>query len=584
MGEKLPVDSASLAQLFAQLSHEQFRQTPELATLFGFDIGENADLRGRIADASLSGRDAARAAIRDQLRRLEAFPRQDLGESDRMSLDVVQYARRAAAEMMEFRFGSDMMTLHHSPYAVSQLHGAYQLMSTILAELQPVRDRQDAEWYLSRLAAFGERIDDETERVRHDAALGVAAPDFILDLTLAKLRRALAPAEQPTVLSALAKRVAALGLGGTYLSDAGKIYGETVLPALRRQFEALERQRAGAAHDAGCWRFEEGRAFYEAALRFATTTRLSPGEVHAFGVEQANAIASRLDGLLRRQGMTQGTIGERLAALARDPAQIFPDTDAGREQIIAYGNACLTTVRARLPKVFHRLPPCDFEVRRMVAQVEAGGPPAAAAAPAADGSRPGVVYLNLHDTAKVPRYSIPAMIHHEALPGHQLEGGLSLTNRGVPPIRRTLLFSGFGEGWALYAEQLADELGVYQDDPFGQIGYLQFQLFRASRCVVDTGIHAMGWSRERAVRYLVEQDGDPAGLAASEVDRYCVMIGQSCSYKLGQAAFVQLRDKAKATLGERFNIKAFHEAVLSNGHLPLDILRVEGDEWIASLS
>lgn len=583
MSGKQPEDSSALEKLFSQLLKEQFQRTPELATLFGFDVAENADLRGRIADASISGRDAARAEIRDQLRRLQAFPRQNLGKSDRMSLDVVTYARRAAAEMMEFPFGSSMMALHYSPYVVSQFDGAYQLMSTILGEVQPVRDRHDADCYLSRLLAFGERMDKETERIRHDAGLGVAPPDFILDSTLAKMKRALAPGEQATVVSTLAKRVEASGLGGNYVSNARKIYDETVLPALHRQFEVLERQRTGAVHDAGCWRFRDGPAFYEAALRAATTTRLSPSEVHAFGLEQAREISSRVDALLKQQGMTHGSIGERLASLSRDPAHVFPNTDEGREEIIAYGNACLAVIRARLPEVFHRLPPCDFTVRRMAVQVEAGGPPAAAGAPAADGSRPGVVYLNLQDTAKVPKYSIPAMMHHEALPGHQLESGLSLTNIKVPPIRRTMLFSGFGEGWALYAEQLADELGVYEGDPFGQIGYLQFQLFRANRCVVDTGIHAMGWSRERAVQYLIEQDGDPAGLAASEVDRYCVMIGQACTYKVGQSAFVQLRDKAKATLGDRFDIKDFHDFALSNGHLPLDILRQTGEEWISSL-
>lgn len=584
MPERAAIESPDLEKLFSEVLNEQFRQTPELATLFGFDVAGNADLRARIADVSMRGRDAAKAAIREQLRRLEAFPKESLGKADRVSLDVVTYGRRAAAEMTEFRFGSNMMALHYSPYVVSQVDGAYQLMSTILGELQPVRDHHDAEHYLARLGAFGKRIDDETARVRQDAQLGVAPPDFILDLTLSKMKRALVPAEQSIVVSALAKRAEASGLSERYVSDAKKLYDERVLPALHRQFEVLERQRIGATHDAGCWRFREGQAFYETALRVATTTRLSPGEIHAFGVEQAKLTSSRLDGLLKRQGMTRGSIGERIATLSKDPAQIFPNTDEGRVQIIAYGDACLAAIRARLPEVFHRLPPLDFEVRRMALQAEAGGPPAAAGAPTADGSRPGVVYLNLRDTAKVPKYSIPAMIHHEAVPGHQLEGGLSLTNTSVPLIRRIMLFSGFGEGWAVYAEQLADELGVYEDDPFGQIGYLQFQLFRANRCVVDTGIHAMGWSRERAVQYLTEQDGDPAGLAASEVDRYCVMVGQSCSYKLGQAVFVQLRDKARAVLGDRFDIKEFHDVVLSNGHLPLDILRVRGEEWISSPS
>jgi uncharacterized protein (DUF885 family) len=228
------------------------------------------------------------------------------------------------------------------------------------------------------------------------------------------------------------------------------------------------------------------------------------------------------------------------------------------------------------------MPPYRFEVRRVPPQTEAGAASAFSQAASIDGKRPGLVFFNLHDSAEWPKFCLATTVYHEGLPGHQFEGGLALSNQNLPLIRKTGGFSGYGEGWALYAEQLADELGMYDDDPLGRLGYLKFQLFRANRCVVDTGIHTLRWSREQAIRHFVEQEGEAPGFAAREVERYCVSVGQACSYKLGHSVFTALRENAKAKLGPRFDIKAFHDAVLGTGRVPLDILQQVGDRWLAS--
>jgi uncharacterized protein (DUF885 family) len=215
-------------------------------------------------------------------------------------------------------------------------------------------------------------------------------------------------------------------------------------------------------------------------------------------------------------------------------------------------------------------------------QTEAGAASAFSQAPAIDGSRPGLVYFNLHDSAEWPKFCLATTVFHEGLPGHQFEGGLALSNPGLPMIRKTGGFSGYGEGWALYAEQVADEIGMYDDDPLGRIGYLKFQLFRANRCVVDTGIHHLRWSRERAIKHFVDQDGEAVGFATREVERYCATPGQACSYKLGHTMFNAIRTKAKAELGDRYDIKDFHEAVLNCGRVPLEILQQVGADWIAA--
>jgi uncharacterized protein (DUF885 family) len=410
----------------------------------------------------------------------------------------------------------------------------------------------------------------------------VTPPDFILDLALEQLGKTrTATPDGSLLVTSIARRAAAKGLGDHYAADAARLYVEKIAPALDRQIAEAKRLRAGAVHDAGVWRLPDGAAFYEAALRDTTTTRYSPEEVHKLGLDQAREIGARVDALLKARGLTTGPLGARLKALYADPAQIYPNTDAGKAEAIAYCNSRLAQIRPLLPNAFHRLPPYQFEVRRVPPQTEAGAASAFSQGPAIDGSRPGLVYINLRDTAEWPKFSLATVIFHEGLPGHQLEGGLALSNPNLSLLRKSMGFSAYAEGWALYAEQLADELGAYDADPLSRIGYLKFQLFRANRCVVDTGIHAMRWSREQAIAWFVEQEGEAPGFAAREVERYCTNPGQACSYKLGHTAIVGLREKAKAALGAKFDIKDFHDAVLANGRVPLEVLERATGDWLA---
>lgn len=572
--------SPQLAALFDALFQEGLRESPEGATQLGLDKGANADLRGQLSGADDAARARSRALTQSQLKRLEAFPRDGLSDADRLNLDVVTYTRRSQADVQRFDFGGS--AFGPSPYVVSQLSGSYQSVPDFMDTKHPIETKADADAYLARLGDFAERLDDETARLKHDVALGVVPPDFILDLTIAQMQALQGPATEAVVVKSIARRAAAKGLGDSYARDAEAIQAQKIGPALDRQLAAVKAVRAAAGHDAGIWRFKDGPAFYETALHNTTTTRLSPAEVHKFGLDQAKMISSRLDALLKAQGMTKGTVGERMAALYKDPAQLYPNTDEGKAQAIAYCNARLAAIRSRLPQAFNRIPHYQFEVRRVPPQTEAGAASAFSQRPSLDGKRPGLVYFNLRDSAEWPKFCLATTVYHEGLPGHQFEGGLALSNQDLPLIRKVGGFSGYGEGWALYAEQLADEIGMYDDDPLGRLGYLKFQLFRANRCVVDTGIHTLKWSREQAIRHFVEQDGEAPGFAAREVERYCVSVGQACSYKLGHSVFTGLREKAKAKMGPRFDIKAFHDAVLAPGRVPLDILQQVGDRWIAA--
>ena len=383
-------------------------------------------------------------------------------------------------------------------------------------------------------------------------------------------------------MTSLRRRAEEKGLAARYGEEAAHIYDEAVVPRPRSADRRRARRlRALATHDAGVGRLKQGPAFYAAALRATTTTALTPDQVHQLGLDQAAEISGRLDGLLKARGLTQGAVGERIAALYRDPAGLFADTDEGKAAAIAYCNDRLAAIRPRLPTRFKRLPPYAFEVRRVPPATEAGAATAYSQPPALDGSRPGLVYFNLHDTAEWPKWTLPTVVFHEGLPGHQLEGGLALSNTSLPLIRKTIGFSGYAEGWALYAEQLADEMGMYDDDPLGRIGFLKAQLFRAGRCVVDTGIHHLGWSREKAIAFFIDLEGDAPGLATREVERYCATPGQACSYKIGHTVWTRARQRAIAALGARYDIKDFHEAGLACGRVPLDVLDDVIDGWIA---
>jgi uncharacterized protein (DUF885 family) len=576
----LAAGNPQLAALFDTFFKEGLKERPESATQLGLDKGANAGLKAKLDDPSTAGRAAAKALNADQLRRLQTIDRSKLTGPDRLNYDVVLYTRQSTARTQSFDFGGSAFS--PSAYVLSQLTGSYQSTPEFLDTKHTVNTAEDADAYLSRLSAFGDQLNADTERLSHDVGLGIVPPDFILDLTLDQLSKIVTPADKALVVTSIARRAAEKGLGEHYGQDAAKIYNEKVFPALERQLAAIRAQRATAVHDAGVWRFKDGPAFYEAALHSTTTTKYSPEEVHKIGLEQGKEISARIDGLLKKEGLTQGSIAERIKHLYADPKQLFANTDAGKVEAIAYCNRRLDEIRPRLPSVFKRVPPYKFEVRRVPPQTEAGAASAFSQGPAIDGSRPGIVYFNLHDSAEWPRFCLSTTIFHEGLPGHQLEGGLALSNADLPLIRKSTSFSGYGEGWALYAEQLADEIGMYDDDPLGRIGYLKFQLFRANRCVVDTGIHHMRWSREQAIARFVENEGEAPGFAAREVERYCATPGQACSYKLGHTTIVNLRTRAKAALGGKFDIKDFHEAVLSCGRVPLDILDQVGADWIAA--
>ena len=323
-----------------------------------------------------------------------------------------------------------------------------------------------------------------------------------------------------------------------------------------------------------------GRDFYAAALRFETTTTLSPDESHRIGLDRVEALNADLDIALRLIGLTEGPVGARLAALTADPRHRYEDSDEGRAQLIADIEARVSRVLERAPQWFGRLPQAPLEVRRVPPFAEDAMPGAYYEAPSLSGDAPGIYYVNLRSLSEMTRIDLPTQDYHEAVPGHHFQIALAQEQRDHPLLRRMMSFNVYSEGWELYAEQLADELGFNDGDPIARIGYLRWQLWRAARLVVDTGLHARGWSRQQAIDYLIETTGDAPGVIVTEVDRYIVWPGQACGYELGRREIDRLRERARNALGPDFDLRGFHDAVLLNGETPLAVLdRVVG-EWI----
>lgn len=569
-------EDARLRALLDAFWEEDLDAAPELATSLGLDTGARAGQRARLTDQSRGAREAWVAEHRKRLGRLAAIDAGKLSPAARVDRDVVAYAYAEVADGgAKYRFGegpAGFSYAPYSPYVVSQLSGAYQSVPDFLDSNHPVKTAADAEAYLARLEAFPAALDANTANLKTDAAGGVLPPDFALDATLGQLGRLrAAPPEASGLAASLADRARAAGIAGDWRARAAGIVADKVYPALDRQIAALTALRPTATHDAGIWKIPDGEAFYADALAFQTTTRRSPADTHAVGLQQVAELNARIDALLKAQGLTTGTVGERLTALNKRPDQLYPNTDAGRAELIKALNEQTEAMRAKMPLAFQTLPKAPVEIVRVPPEIQDGAPNGYATPPTLDGSRPGRFYINLKDTAEWPKYTLPSLTYHEALPGHQWEGAIALMS-DAPMLRKVSIgFAAYGEGWALYAEQLADELGAYEGDPLGKIGFLQSLQFRAVRIVVDTGMHAMKWSREKATDYMVEMTGMPRTRVQREIDRYCIWPGQACSYKVGHTEWVRIREEAKARAGAKFDLKAFHD-VLRNGGMPLVVL------------
>jgi len=581
-----PADAAAKA-LFDKISDQVLVRHPEAATGLGLDTGARAGLKSKWSDASWAAVVEENAWAARELKVLQAMPDAGLSHQNRLIRDTVAYAFDLGREAARFPYGDNTTTSAMSesatPYVVSQQGGAYAGSAEFLDSQHQVANAADADAYLARLSGIARVMEQETDRVRKDAGLGVIAPDFILSNTLGQMDGLLKiPASESRYVTSLAAKVKAKGIAGDYSAPATRIVETQIYPALERQRTLLRANAAKAGHDAGVWRLPDGEAYYGWLLRQGTDTSLTAEQVHQMGLEQNKAIEARMDGLLRKQGITSGTVGERMIALGDDPRFLFPDNDEGRAQIIAYLNELIAAVRPKLASQFTLKLKAPVNVKRVPPDIQDGAGLGYMNTGSLDGSRPSTYYINLKSTKNWPKFSLPTLTYHETIPGHAWQGAY-LTETGDVPLIRNLFggFNSYVEGWALYAEQLGDEMGMYDTDWAGQLGYLQAQRFRAIRLVVDTGLHAKRWTREQAIDWAVTNSGRTRAAMTSEIDRYVGTPGQACGYKVGHTEINRLRDQARQALGGKFDIRGFNDTVVKTGAVPLTVLAKEIDGYVA---
>lgn len=572
-----PAD-AQAAALLESFAQNLIRLTPETATSLGIDKGELAGLRSQLGDRSGIGQQRIAQTIRADLARARAIDTAGLSHSTRTSVEVVRSAYATALEGFMLPYGDVAVGgWRNTPYVVVQNVGAYLDVPRFLDSDHQINNAADAEAYLARLQSYPQQLDNELGRAIMARYKGLIPPDFALDKALEQLKASAVSARKGGgLVESIESRTREKGIAGDWGERARTIVTGEVAPALDRQIAELTLQRGMARSEPGIWARPNGDEYYRWAMKASTTTNMSPEEVHQLGIDTLRALHARMDPILRSIGYTQGGVGARMQALAKDPRYRFADNDKGRADVMAFIQERLALIRAKMPQAFNTLVRGNVEVRRLPPEEEPGAPGAYGGAGSIDGTIPGKFWINLKPGFEHRRYDLPTLTHHEAIPGHVWQG--EYANK-LPLIRTLLSFNAYSEGWALYAEQLADELGVYDDFEVGRLGFLNDTAFRAARLVVDTGLHHKRWTREQARQYFLEAVGDPE---ASEVDRYASWPGQALGYEVGHQEINRQRERARAALGQRFDLKAFNDAVVMGGNVPMDVLAKNVDAYVAA--
>jgi uncharacterized protein (DUF885 family) len=570
---------ADTRALLDELGENLIRLLPETATSLGIDTGARASLRAQLMDRSATGQQRIASQLKSDVGRANALDVSGLSHGMRTSVEVVRSAYATALEGFALPYGDvPVGGWRNTPYVVIQNVGAYVDVPRFLDSDHRIENADDAEAYLARLQSYGKQLDGELGRVRAAREAGLVPPAFLIDKALGQMSLSAKSArEGGALVESIERRTK--NIPGNWAGRARTIAVQEVAPALDRQIAELQAQRSAATNDAGMWARPHGEEYYQWALKASTTTDMTPDQVHEMGRRELQRLHAQMDEGLQGVGYSRGSVAERMKALAKDPKFQFPEGDKGRAEIMAFIQNRLDWIRSQMPRAFNTVVTPNMEVRRLPPEEEPGAPGAYGGAGSIDGKIPGRFWINLRTTDLHSKYSLADLTFHESIPGHIWQGEYT---HDMPLIRQLLAFNAYSEGWGLYAEQLADELGAYEGDPVGRLGYLQSIAFRACRLVVDTGLHAKHWTREQGVQFFVDMNGSNPLEVESEVDRYCSWPGQACGYKVGHSEINSQRERAKTTLGAKFDLKAFNDTVVLGGNVPLDVLAKNVDEYLRS--
>ena len=564
----------SINHFYARVFLEFMLDRPQLLSQmrileqFGFEL-HNDDLDDYSVAATLRRQERLEENLR-MLRRYDP----GTGE-DRLSHEVLSWFLQDLVDGSPWVFHD---------YPVNQNAGFQSALPDFLVTTHHLGDAGDARDYNRRLARIGVAVDQMIDALRYRERRGIMPPRFVIVRVLEQMRELIAPpAAESVLVKHLAESLAALddidaAERAERVAEATRLVEQVVYPAYRRLIDhhaALEPQ---ASTDDGIWKLPDGEACYAHRLRSFTTTDMSAEEIHQIGLREVARIRGEMQAILTELGLPAEDFAAAMEALNADPRLSFPDTEEARREILERYRRIIAEVDGGVDAFLARRPTAKVTVEPVPEFMQATAPAAYCYPPAMDGSRPGVFFVNLRQPTDIRRFDMRTLAYHEAIPGHHLQHAVAMELVGLPFFRRVVPFTAYSEGWALYAEQLAAELG-YEADPYDRLGFLTAQIFRAVRLVVDTGIHHQRWTREQAIDYMAANTGMPESEVIAEVERYIVDPGQACAYMVGFLELMRLRDEARAALGDEFDLREFHRVVLGQGALPLELLRDVVEQW-----
>lgn len=581
------LDTTPLQANFDQSAIALFNARPHYATVLGVDERlSGGAYNDRLDDYSPSAEAKLRKqlrAINQQLANIEVTETVDLDNQK-----VMMNLNRYFSGNENFSIGYVDLWMGLSPFVVNQINGPLIDVPNSMVNNHKITTTEDAENYLKRLDGFDAFLQSVMAKLSADVEKGWVAPKVILQKTIATLEAFIAPKaiEHPLYLAfeKQVKLIDGLDVEGklALCKRAAEHIDNDVYAGYRLLIDAQKQLMDRASSESGVWAQPNGDAYYADAVKMLGDTDLSPEQIHQIGLDEVKRISTEMDAILVANGHTAGTVGVRMLKINDDPQFLYEDSEAGRAELLADLNGYIEEINLRMPELFATKPPYNVEVRAFPKAREASAPGGMYSSPKIDGSQPGIYWINLRDIKANAKFDLKTLTYHEANPGHHWQVALNLAQESLPMVRRIAPYNAYVEGWALYSELVAKEMGMYDGDPYGDLGRLKAELFRAVRLVVDTGLHHKKWTREEAIKYMAETTGTVDSDVVAEIERYMVWPGQALGYKLGMIKMVELRSKARQALGERFDIKAFHDLVLLGGAVPMVVLEENVNAWIAS--
>ena len=581
--------SEQLDNVVTQNTQVFMAQQPALSTMLAIAPEQvGGEYNQRFPNYSSAGMAELQSAMRNASQSLASVSSNDLAPSEQLHQAVVGNIFDYYAGFADFSGGYIDTWGGHLPYVINQISGPLVDIPKLMQVQQSVTNEAEAKAYLERLAHFDSFVDEVLGKFEDDKKNGIRLPANLHPKTLAYFDSFLSSAPSAHALvTTFEDKLATTDLSqdtqAELVNNAIETVTLVVYPAYEKARGAILASQQDAPTGDGIWVQPGGDAFYRHAIRYLGDSPMTADEIHQVGLDEVARIAAEMDKILADNGYRDGSVGERMVALAKRPEMLYEDSDAGRQQLLDDLNVEIDAIMEKAPSYYQTFPQQAVEVRRIPPVSEAGEAGGFYTPPSLDGTRPGIYWINLRDMAAVPKFGLKTLTYHEAVPGHHFQIALNMAQQDIGLLRQNAPYNAYVEGWALYSELVAKQIGMYSTDPFGDLGRLQAELYRAVRLVVDTGLHRKKWTREQAIEYFHTTTGTSMTDVIAEVERYMAWPGQALGYKLGMLQFVELRQQAEAQLGDAFDVKAFHDLILLPGARPMSIVREDVNHWIAKV-